>query len=42
MCTVVLLRRPEHEWPLLVAANRDERVSRAWDPLLVIGQIVRK
>jgi len=32
MCTVVLLRRPEHEWPLLVAANRDERVSRAWDP----------
>ncbi len=32
MCTVVLLRRPGHDWPLLMAANRDERVSRAWDP----------
>lgn len=32
MCTVVLLRRPGHEWPLLLAANRDESVSRPWDP----------
>lgn len=32
MCTVVLLRRPGHEWPLLLAANRDERVDRPWDP----------
>lgn len=32
MCTVVLLRRPGHAWPLLLAANRDERVDRAWDP----------
>lgn len=31
MCTVILLRRPGHTWPLLVAANRDERVDRAWD-----------
>lgn len=31
MCTVILLRRPGHAWPLLVAANRDERVDRAWD-----------
>lgn len=32
MCTVVLLRRPGHDWPLLLAANRDERVDRPWDP----------
>ncbi len=32
MCTVVLLRRPGHAWPLLLAANRDERVERAWEP----------
>lgn len=32
MCTVVLLRRPGHRWPLLLAANRDERVDRPWDP----------
>lgn len=31
MCTVVLLRRPGHAWPLLLAANRDERVDRDWD-----------
>ncbi|MGD8497262.1 MAG: NRDE family protein [Chromatiales bacterium] len=30
MCTVVLLRRPGHAWPLLVAANRDEMRDRAW------------
>lgn len=32
MCTVVLLLRPGHAWPLLLAANRDERVDRPWDP----------
>ncbi|WP_372618995.1 NRDE family protein [Falsiroseomonas sp.] len=31
MCTVVILRRPGHSWPLLLAANRDERLDRAWD-----------
>jgi Transport and Golgi organisation 2 len=30
MCTLVLLRRPEHPWPLLLAANRDEMVDRPW------------
>ena len=32
MCTVVLLIRPNHAWPLLLAANRDEMLERAWDP----------
>ena len=32
MCTVVLLRRPGHKWPLMLAANRDERINRPWDP----------
>jgi uncharacterized protein with NRDE domain len=32
MCTVILLRRPGDAWPLLMAANRDERLDRAWDP----------
>lgn len=32
MCTVILLRRPGHPWPLILAANRDERLDRAWDP----------
>ncbi len=32
MCTVALLRRPGHAWPLLLAANRDERLDRPWDP----------
>ncbi len=32
MCTVVLLRRPDHRWPLLVAANRDEQIDRPWQP----------
>lgn len=30
MCTVVVLHRPEHPWPLLIAANRDELVQRPW------------
>lgn len=28
MCTLVLLRRPDHDWPLIVGANRDEMVDR--------------
>jgi hypothetical protein len=32
MCTVILLHRPGHGWPVLIAANRDERLDRAWDP----------
>jgi hypothetical protein len=32
MCTVVLLRRPGHRWPLLLAANRDEMISRPARP----------
>jgi uncharacterized protein with NRDE domain len=32
VCTVVLLIRPGHAWPLILAANRDESVDRAWDP----------
>jgi Transport and Golgi organisation 2 len=31
VCTVVLLIRPGHAWPLALAANRDERLDRAWD-----------
>ena len=32
MCTVVVLHRPGLAWPLVLAANRDERLDRAWDP----------
>src|ERR1700722_9048122 len=32
MCTVVVLIRPRHAWPLVLAANRDEMLDRAWDP----------
>lgn len=32
MCTLVLLRRPGHRWPVLIAANRDEMLNRPWDP----------
>ncbi|MDA1090338.1 MAG: NRDE family protein [Proteobacteria bacterium] len=32
MCTVVVLRRPGHDWPLILAANRDEMTGRAWLP----------
>lgn len=30
MCTVVILFRPGHAWPMIVAANRDEMIDRAW------------
>lgn len=32
MCTVILSRQPGAPWPLLLAANRDERLDRPWDP----------
>lgn len=32
MCTVVVLVRPDHAYPLQLAANRDEHRSRAWSP----------
>ena len=30
MCTFVILRRPEHNWPVLICANRDELLNRPW------------
>jgi hypothetical protein len=30
MCTIVILNRPDHAWPILIAANRDERLDRPW------------
>jgi uncharacterized protein with NRDE domain len=30
MCTLVVLSRPTHPWPILIAANRDEMLSRPW------------
>lgn len=32
MCTLVILRRPEHAWPVILAANRDEMIGRPWAP----------
>ncbi|WP_341503304.1 NRDE family protein [Gallaecimonas sp. GXIMD4217] len=32
MCTVVILRRPGHDWPVLLGANRDEMADRPWRP----------
>ena len=32
MCTVVILRRPDHEWPVIIGANRDEMHARPWKP----------
>jgi uncharacterized protein with NRDE domain len=31
MCTVVVLSRPGHAWPVMLAANRDEQLDRPWD-----------
>ena len=28
MCTLIILRRPNHSWPLIIAANRDEMLNR--------------
>jgi uncharacterized protein with NRDE domain len=30
MCTVVMLRRPGDDWPVVLGANRDEMIGRAW------------
>jgi uncharacterized protein with NRDE domain len=30
LCTLVVLRRPGHDWPLILAANRDEMIDRPW------------
>ncbi|MBF0173433.1 MAG: NRDE family protein [Magnetococcales bacterium] len=30
MCSVVIHYRPGHDWPLLLAANRDEMMDRPW------------
>ena len=32
MCTLVILRRPGHDWPVILAANRDEMAGRPWKP----------
>lgn len=32
MCTLIVLYRPAHEWPVLIAANRDEMLNRPWQP----------
>ena len=32
MCTLVILRRPGHRWPVLIGANRDEMIDRPWEP----------
>ena len=32
MCTYIILRRPGHDWPVLIAANRDEMTDRPWKP----------
>src|SRR5437870_13667876 len=28
MCTLVILRRPEQAWPIIIGANRDEMIDR--------------
>ena len=32
MCTLILLRRPGYDWPLVLAANRDEMIDRPAQP----------
>jgi hypothetical protein len=32
MCTLILLYRPRHDWPVLIGTNRDEMIDRPWDP----------
>src|SRR5581483_10216411 len=35
MCTFVILRRPDHQWPVIIGANRDEMFDR---PALAPGR----
>ena len=28
MCTLAILRRPDHPWPVIIGANRDEMIDR--------------
>ncbi|HEX9448460.1 MAG TPA: NRDE family protein [Dongiaceae bacterium] len=30
MCSVIILLRPGHDWPVLIASNRDEMIDRPW------------
>ena len=30
MCTLLILFRPKHQWPLIIAGNRDEMLDRKW------------
>lgn len=30
MCTLLILNRPDHAWPLVLGANRDEMAGRPW------------
>jgi hypothetical protein len=30
LCTLILLRRPGHDWPVIIGANRDEMIARPW------------
>lgn len=32
MCSVIILRRPGHAWPVILGANRDEMADRPWKP----------
>jgi uncharacterized protein with NRDE domain len=32
MCSVIILSRPDHDWPILIASNRDEMHERPWLP----------
>jgi len=32
LCTLVILRRPGHDWPVAIGANRDEMIERPWEP----------
>jgi uncharacterized protein with NRDE domain len=32
MCTLIILRRPYHDWPLIIATNRDEKIDRPSRP----------
>ena len=30
MCSVIILYRPDHDWPLIIGSNRDEMSDRPW------------